>query len=191
MASLTNVANMALAMLGQERITRLDTDTSKPASLCNEFLSQVRDECLVLHPWSFAKRRASLPALATAPIFDWDYAYNTPAGCLRVLWLDADDPHEPFAVEDGMVLSNLSAPLGITYITRVTDAGAWSPLFVRLVAGELAAMLTIPLSADKQLVAMLEQRLVRFRAEARSVNAAEGTPRPAYAPAESLILARQ
>lgn len=188
--SLTNVANMAMALIGQERITRLDGDTSKQARLANEFLPQVRDACLVRHPWGFAIKRITLPALATAPVFGFAYAYERPSDCLRVLTLDADDPHQPFVIEGNTIATDQPAPLGIRYIRQVTDPGSWSPEFVDLVATELAERLCIPLSADKSQRAAIADKLERLRREARSTSAAEGTPLPAYLPADSLILAR-
>lgn len=188
--SLTNVANMAMALIGQERIVRLDADASKQARLANEMLPQVRDACLVRHPWNFAIRRASLPALAAAPTSGFSKQYQLPGDCLRVLTLVADNPHEPFQVEGTAILCDLPAPLGIRYIRQVADPGLWSPLFVDLVATELAARLCVPLSADQQNRAALTQQVAELERRARSADAAEGTPLPAYLPADSLILAR-
>jgi hypothetical protein len=187
--SLTNVANMAMALIGQERIARLD-DSSKPARLANEFLPQVRDACLVRHPWNFAIARTSLPALATAPAFGFSRAFERPADCLRVLTLNGANPHEPFQIEGSSILCSLEAPLGIRYIRQVADAGSWSPLFVDLVAAELARRLCIPLSADKSQHAQLMQMIEQLERRARSTDAAEGTPMPAILPADDLILAR-
>lgn len=190
MPSLTEVANMALAMVGDERIVSLATDESKAARLCNEFLAQVRDRCLVLHPWHFAKRQATLPALATAPRFGWTTAIQVPADCMRVLKLDSADPHEPWQRAGNAIWCNLAAPVGMLYVARITDAGAWAPLFVDLVATELAQRLVLPLSASKENRAGIKADLDRLRAEAKAVNASEGTPDPQYGPAELFIQAR-
>lgn len=190
MPSLVEVANLALALVGEERVTSLAADTSKAARLCDAFMTGVRDTCLVAHPWNFACQRAELPALVDTPIFGWEYAYQVPTDCLRVLRLDSSDPHEPWAREAGSILCNLAAPLGIRYIARVSDSGAWSPLFVELVAATLAARLAVPLSASQQTRAALAEERARILREARSVDAAEGTPDPAYAPADVFVEAR-
>lgn len=191
MPSLTEVANLALAMVGDERIVSLDTDTSKEAKLCLEFLPQVRNEALALHPWNFAKRRASLAASPEAPAFQWSAQYQVPANCLRVLAIQSDDPHEPWEREGDLILCNLAAPLRIQYVSRHEDTGAWSPLFVRLVAAMLAERLCIPLSASQGQRAQIAQELDDARRLARQIDAAEGTPNPQYAPADAFIWARQ
>ncbi len=190
MPSLVEVANLALALVGEERVTSLSADTSEAARLCDAFLPGVRDTCLAAHPWNFACRRAELAALADVPLFQWDYAYQVPADCLRVLRLDSTDPHEPWAREANSILCNLAAPLGIRYIARVSDSGAWAPLFVELVAATLATRLAVPLSASQQTRAALAEERARILREARGIDAAEGTPDPAYAPADVFVKAR-
>lgn len=190
MPSLVEIANLALAMVGDERVTSMETDTSKEARLCNEFIGQVRDECLVHHPWNFAKRRVGLPALTIAPAFEWTYQYQVPSDCLRVLSIDGDDPHEPWEREGNLVLCNLLAPLNIQYIMRHTDTGQWAPLFVRLAAATLAERLVIPLSASKEQAARINAELDNTRRLARQVDAAEGTPKPQYSPANVFVDAR-
>jgi len=190
MPSLTEVANLALAMVGDERITSLETDTSEAASLCNQQLGLVRDTCLVQHPWNFAARRASLPALATAPAFEYGYAYRIPADCLRVLTLFSIDPHQPWLREGDDILTDLPAPLRIRYIARVSDSGQWAPLFVDMVAATLAERLALPLSASQQNRAAIAQLQDRIRARARAIDAAEGTPHPATMPADVFVQSR-
>lgn len=190
MPSRTEVANLALAMVGDERVTSLEVDTSKPAKLCNELLPQVETECLVAHPWNFAIRRASLPALATAPPYEYDRQFQIPANCLRVLAVNSTDPHEPWLREGDAILTNLPAPLKIRYIARITDSGQWAPLFVSLVAATLAERLALPLAASQQSRAAIAQLIEDIRRRARNTDAAEGTPHPAYVPADVFVQAR-
>lgn len=190
MPSLTEIANLALAMVGEERVTRLDTDTSKPARLCNEMLPQVRARCLSEHPWNFAVRRASLPALASSPSWGYAYAYQVPADCIRVLEIDGADPHEPWSREGTAILTDLTAPLSIRYIADVTDPARWSPMFVDMVAATLAERLALPLSASQSSRAAIAQLLADIRGRARAIDAAEGTPHPATALADVLVWSR-
>ena len=190
MPSLTEVANLALAMVGEDRVTSLSADTSKAAQLCNLHLPQARDAALVLHPWNFASRRASLPALATTPSSEWEYQYQVPSGCLRVLRVVSDDPHEPWAREGDVILCNLTAPIDVRYIIRITDSGAWAPGFVDLVAIMLAERLAIALTASQAKREQLKSDRMDALRTARQSDAAEGTPDPAYAPANVLVEAR-
>lgn len=158
--------------------------------MCNALLPQARDAALVLHPWNFAQRRASLPALAAAPGSEWERQYQVPANCLRVLRVVSDNPHEPWAREGDAIMCNLPAPVAIRYIARVTDSGAWSPGFTDLVATMLAERLAVALTASQS----ARDGLVRLREHAlriaRQSDAAEGTPDPAYGPANVFVAAR-
>ena len=190
MPSLNEIANLALAMVGDERITSL-TESSKAAQLCNAFLPQVRDAALAVHPWNFAiKRSGALPALATAPSFDYVTAVQVPADCLRVLRPDSIDPHEPWTREADAVLCNLPAPVRLLYIARITDSGKWSPGFTDFAAAMLAERLAIPLSASQQARAAIAELREQALRRARQSDAAEGTPHPAYGPANVFVEAR-
>lgn len=190
MPSREEICNLALALIGDERITSLDTDTSKEAKLCLEFFAQARDECLAAHRWNFATARASLAASPTAPAFEWSAQYQVPADCLRVLGLYTEDPHQPWEREGDLILCNLAAPLRIQYIRRAEATGSWAPLFVRLMAATLAERLCLPLSASKEQRARIADELETARRQARQIDAAEGTPKPQYAPADAFIWAR-
>jgi hypothetical protein len=191
MPSLTEIANLALAMVGDERVTSL-TESSKAAQLCNAFLPQVRDAALVLHPWNFAIRRSPpLPALAVPPGFDYATALQVPADCLRVLRLDSIDPHEPWTREGDTVLCNLAAPVRLLYIGQVTDSGKWAPGFVDFAAAMLAERLALPLAASQQSRAAVAQLRDDALRRARQTDAAEGTPHPAYGPADVFVEARR
>jgi hypothetical protein len=37
------------------------------------------------YPWNFTKKRASLARLIATPEFGWDYAYQIPSDCLKIL----------------------------------------------------------------------------------------------------------
>lgn len=188
--TLTEIANQALAMVGQVRVSRLDTDTSEAAQLCRDLLPGVRRECLVRHPWNFALRRASLPALAQAPAFGYARAFQVPADCLRVWRIVGADPHQPWAREADQILCDLPAPLPIRYIADVGETGRWSPLFARMVAATLAERLAVPLTASQQAAERIAQALLQAQRDARAVDGAEGTPDPAYDSAGIFVQAR-
>jgi len=191
MPTLNEISNLALAMVGDERITSL-TESSKAAQLCNALLPQVRDAAMVVHPWNFAiKRSPPLPALAVPPGFDYATALQVPADCLRVLRLDSIDPHEPWTREGDAVLCNMAAPVRLLYIARIADSGKWSPGFTDFVAALLAERLAIPLSASEQQRAAIVELGERALRRARQSDAAEGTPHPAYGPADVFVLARR
>jgi len=161
MADETSIANLALAKLGISPIMAL-TDDSKQAQFANRFYSQTRDEVLSSHRWNFAMRRLTLNRLATAPDFEWDFAYQLPADCLRVVQLNGYEPNEQqgeFAIEADRLFTD-SEEANVRYIARVTDGSLYPPLFSQALATLLASRLAGPLTGSRELPSvMLEEYL--------------------------------
>ena len=175
--SLTEIANRALDAIGADNIAGID-DQTKPAALCNRLLGPLTQDLLRRHPWRFAMTRASLPALAGAPVWGFAYAYAVPSDCLRVHRIDTDDPNQPWGVEAGAIVTDAGAPLNILYIANITDVGRFDPLFTTALALALARDIAKPISNDTSLRAQLAQQFDAALRDARGANAAEGLAEP-------------
>lgn len=178
MASKTDICNLALIRLGSLPIVSID-DGSKRANALKAIWDQVRDQVLRDHPWNFAIRRATLARLTEAPAFGYAYAYQIPAGCLRVLGMVYDenniDPTLEYKVEVGLLLTDEETAL-IKYIHRETDVGLYDANCCSAIAARLAADLAYNLTAS---AAMKEQMLKEYERElaaAKAVDAQEDTP---------------
>ena len=79
-----SVCNEALLLLGDKTISSL-SDTSTEGKICNAMYDSCRQDLLRKHPWNFAIERVSLAALGAAPEFRYDYQYQAPSDCLRLL----------------------------------------------------------------------------------------------------------
>lgn len=53
----TEIANLAISLLGGKKLSDLDTDTTPQALACQKWFDPARDECLASHPWNFATKR--------------------------------------------------------------------------------------------------------------------------------------
>jgi hypothetical protein len=142
MASQTDVINRALIKLGAGRITSIDDDL-KQAQLAKSLWDTTRDVEQAAHPWTFAKARAELPALATAPAFGWARAFQLPSSFLRMIevgqfYVLYAGGAELFELEGQTILTDEGSPLAIRYIQRVTNVGLFPPLFVEALATRLA-----------------------------------------------------
>lgn len=158
MADPTSITNLALAKLGISPIMAL-TDDSKQAQFANRFYSQTRDEVLSSHRWNFAMRRETLNRLATGPVFEWEFAYQLPVDCLRVVQLNGYEPSEEqgmFAVEADQLLTDAEDAL-VRYIARVEDGSFYPPLFSQALATLLASRLAGPLTGSRELPTALIQ----------------------------------
>jgi len=138
MASKTSICNQALKRLGQPAITDIDEGTVRADSL-KAIFNDVRDFVLACHPWNFATKRAALALLSETPVWQWDYYYQLPTDCIRVVQLDEWEDESLWEVEaEGRLATNESTAY-ITYIARVDEAGKFSPGFVQALAARLAA----------------------------------------------------
>lgn len=178
MSSVTSICNAALAHLGQNQIMAV-TDESQTARFCNVYYEPTRDEILASHPWKFALKREVLSQLTTTPVSEWDYEFQLPADCIRVMSANACwwwGSEGVWVVEGGKLLTH-SSGASIKYIHRITDAVKFTPLFCEALAVKLASKLAMPLTGDKGLK---QEMMVEYRRvtgpEARRVDAFEGRP---------------
>jgi hypothetical protein len=149
MASRVEIANLALTKIGSgQKITSL-TDNSAAARAMNTVYDMTRKAELRARNWAFALKRAQLPASSVDPSWGFTKAYPLPADFLRLVQanefyltpalLDYNTADaSPFAIEQGQILCDYSAPLKIRYVYDVTDEGTFDALFVNAFAARLA-----------------------------------------------------
>jgi hypothetical protein len=166
----TSIANMALARIGAERISDLETDDSLSAIHCRVHYEQARDSMLRSHAWAFAAGRSELNEDATEPDFQWAHQYVLPADCLRVVGLY--DSYSSYSVEGRRLLTDESAA-NLIYIKGITDPTKFDQLFVDALVLELAKRIVMPLSQDKVLRREIADELREVLSRARVVNAQE------------------
>lgn len=149
MASKVEIANRALTKIGEARILSLSDDV-EAARTIGSLWDIVRDAELRIRKWKFSVLRTSLAALATTPSWGYDYEYQLPAACLRILQVNDIYPgvslsdyrsmdETEWRVEGRKILTNISAPLKIRYIARIEDTGQWDAAFTEAFACRLAA----------------------------------------------------
>lgn len=166
------ICNSALARVGSERITSLSDDNPR-ARMLNEQYDKVRKSILRAHPWNFAKRRVELAAITTEPEFGWDYYFQLPDDCLRVLVID--DEEAPWAVE-GRYLACDNSTVEILYISDVSDTQQFDPHFDEALAAQIAANISYFLTQSVTLRQDLMREAKELLATARSFNGQEGSP---------------
>lgn len=173
-SSLT-ICNSALSKLGASRISSL-AGTSKAALLCNEQYAKLRDEVLTAHPWNFASTRVELSQNATAPTWGYDYAYDLPSDCLRVLGLEEeDDTDVAWKVESRQLVTD-STTANILYIKQVADTTKFTPLFAEVLAYRIAMDLAYAITQNMNVQQMMAKLYDDALRKAKSFDAQEGTP---------------
>jgi len=169
-ASIVSVCNRALSKLGAARIVDLDQDTRQARALSACF-DQVRDLVLRSYRWSFALKRVVLSASAETPAFGFGFQYVLPSDFLQIDMVADRFPSAPrqvfvggetneYAIEGGMLLTDLEAPLSLRYIARIKDGAQWEANFADVLACKLAWELCEELtqSDSKRQLAMQEYK---------------------------------
>jgi len=184
--SVTDLCSSALQLLGVPGIANI-LDNSREARQCNLAYDGCRRAELRKHRWNFAIKRAQLSADVTAPSFDYQYAYQIPSDCLRVL-IPNDDPSNDWTLEGRKILSNFAGPLKLRYIADITDVSQWDPAFYDAVGVAMADIMCEAITNSNSKKATLGQVYKDTIHEARRNNAFE--QRSAEAPEDSYWLVR-
>jgi hypothetical protein len=151
-ASAIDICNLALTRLGHSTIQAFPpAEESEEARKCFLLYDRIRRTALRAHPWNFATTTVALGQLAEDEIlYDWTYAYQLPADCLRVLHVvDLSDPTSdkiPFEIRTGGVLVTNQAEARIRYIKDVSDPSLFDEQFVEAFSYRLAADLAMPIT---------------------------------------------
>lgn len=195
MSSDVEIANLALTKIGQEPIASF-LDNTKQARVVNRTYAILRDELQRKYCWSFAKRYALLPALATPPIFKYGFAYQMPTDCLRLYVASVGGPQSNAIGLPGVSLNDfiaddeqdyeivgttintwISAPLKIVYYAQVTDPNQFDAAFRATFACYLAFQWAEAITGSTQKKQAAGQEYTQSMKEARAVNAVELPPK--------------
>lgn len=154
MVSETSICNQALGFVGSKFITSLDED-SREANWMKANYPFIRDAVLEERMWTFATGRATS---TVADLDEWGefYKHPKPEGWIGIFRVYRDvstnrlEADRTWRMEGGNVLSKYET-IHIWGVRRVTDTGAFSPLFVQALVARLAADAAIPMSENRQL----------------------------------------
>jgi len=179
-ASEVSICNLALQKLGAKRITAL-TEDSNNARQCNACYETLRDKELRKHPWKFAITRATLTPLATAPLFDYDYAFPLPADCLRVLLPNRENLDWKLETQSGqrVILTNDGDSINIRYIYRATDPNQFDTCFVEALAAKIAWHTCEQITQSNEKKATAKEDYKTAIADAKKTDAFEDEPQDA------------
>ena len=165
------ICNLALAKIGAARISDITQDT-KSAILLNSIYELIRDQVLRAHPWNFATKRATISPNASTPDFEYDYTYDLPNDCLKVL--DTYPDNIEHVIEGRTILTN-EETLDLKYIYQNTDESLWDSCFANAFAARLAQELAYSMTQSSTLVEQMKADYKNSLAEARAMDGTEGT----------------
>ena len=179
MVTETDIANVALIMVGEAKINTL-TDNKKAARLAKSLYTVSRDEAFDMPvDWKFATARRQLAQLAVTPASGYDFQYTLPTDVRRVMAQveeDNDDIQFKWRREifgDVAVLLTNETTAFIKYIVLITDTSLYPAWFVRLIYLNMAVKLAQPLKQDDKKVQQFAQLLELAMIDAEQSNGME------------------
>lgn len=145
--TLLDVCNRALSRVGAVRIAAI-TETNASAKAVSACFPSAPDWVLRTWRWKFAIKRTDLLSPEDATGTGWTWRYALPSD---YLWMARDpsvEGNEAFSVEGRSVLSDADAPLGLRYVSQVTDAALWDPAFAEVLSWRIAMEIQPELGAS-------------------------------------------
>jgi len=182
MPSETDIANVALRLVGGTRITSF-TQATPNANAVNDVYSEIRDNMLEF-PWNFATQRVQLAQLTTAPSFGYDYAYALPSDWLYTISVHDNDggygtiDYREEQVASQKVISTDHSSVYLVYVKREIDPNLMPASFRMALASTLARNLAITLANSNVLEDQLASRAEKDLAKAKSIDAMSSFPEP-------------
>lgn len=203
MTTPVDITNRALQLLGTRTTVTSLNENSTEAIQANLVFNSVRDWCLGLNNWNFARRTATLalsksippPPLAgwtsADPSLPWLFQYVAPVDALIIRYVTnaalnpgatayAGEPQRFVvavdsiaAVDTHVVLTSQPAAICI-YTAQMADPTFWPWLFERFVVATLAQTLCLALTGDKELLQYLDSLTKEYMVIAIESNRREG-----------------
>lgn len=174
MTSKTDLANYALAHIGETGIQDIDDNLSQAARVCKGFIDQVIDSTLRSARWNCATARVGLSILSPSPV-SGKTAFELPSDLIRLMEVNGEEwgsPEQLLEIEGSTLLlcNNVAT---IRYIKRI-DVWQFDPSLAEAVTLHLASKIVVPLTSNLQAQAQLWQLYQRELATANRIDAQEG-----------------
>lgn len=194
MASQLDIANWAMMLIGEKRLSALSDDVGHAENISAGW-DMLRDSAIKRSAWHCHIERTSVAADSDAPSWGYDAQYTLAGDVVRVLQVGDVYPYPdmsdfrgadlaPWRIEGRKILTNYGTPLKVKWLVNSVDIGSWDISFCKLLAADIADYLQ-PRASEA-----IAQRIRGWRmdawAEALSTNAIED---PSEAMADDTFMA--
>jgi len=178
MASVVNICNSALNLIGASTISALTEDT-KNARLCNQRYEPVRNRVFRSHNWNCLVKRVELAQNSTAPVMEYSYAYALPSDCLRVLRIyngttNSIESDLEYKIEGKNVITNQTT-VYLVYTSLDTDPNNYDAYLREAISHQLGADLAYAITNNATLAKNLMARADERLREARFIDSTENS----------------
>jgi len=152
-----DLCSRALIKLGAQTIASFDEATAE-AKVCSQLYEPTLESLLAAYPWRFALEKAELARLTQAPTADYQYAYQLPGDCVRVLSAGNGEKSQGlrYKIVGNMLHTNAERVI-VSYISR-PDETVFPPFFCNALIAKLAAEMCLPLTESTTRTEYMYQR---------------------------------
>jgi hypothetical protein len=144
-----SICSDALLMLGAKGISSF-TEGTDESSVSDRLYPNIRDQALMMYPWSFAIQKTQLAQLVTTPVSEYAYEYQLPSdrlGSPRAVYDTAAQnvrPRTDYRIMGGKLLTNSEIVyIDYQYSVPETEMPIW---FVQLLKYLMSWHLAIPIT---------------------------------------------
>lgn len=177
------VCNLSLDLLRHNEVmTSIETPTTDIEALGARWYDATRRSNLTMFPWNFARHRVSIPRSATTPAFGYSDAYVLPNDFLAPIFFGEDPVNDyisDYTIEGGLLLVDNSgaSSLQICYVRDITDVTKFDPIFVMLLAADLAVVFGNAITGLNKSIKGMELLRDRWEVKARAKNGQANPPK--------------
>ena len=160
MGDLLQIANQALMKLGIQELMSL-TQEGPVAARCNAAVVDIVKEVLGEHPFSYATVWDTIPLIAEAPPFGYEFAYQLPKETVKLIGVraskDLKAPRINFKKVKGNVVYTDASPCYARLVVYLeADLADATPLFINACAMNLGAEIATPLAKSDKVPLMTQ-----------------------------------
>ena len=181
MADKHSIFNLAAIAMGEPPLQSVN-ESSEVGRTLNALWTGTVAYCIEAYSWNFLEVRCELSRSATSPAWGYQYFYELPGDCERILTitqtgLEDDKDFRDWREESGLIATDADT-LYLRYVSskKKEMPGAWSETFAQWVASELALRACPKINAKAADTIKLANK--RLRSEARRNDAANNAARP-------------
>lgn len=157
----TQICTLANSLLMQaSAINNIDTPVTPQEKAYSKWYKTANEYCLKHLMPNFALDRRVVSQLPNGPAFGFEYAYQKPSDCLKVLGIgNAEDKTNDYNVEGDQIQTDLLADDGleIRFVKNITDVTKYSPEYIILLAWKLAELTCMEITKDKEMLGYLRK----------------------------------
>lgn len=153
-------------MVGADEINSFSDNTFE-AKLASSVYTETKETLLQYYPWRFSLKQTDLGgALAASPEFKWDYQYQLPSDCLRLVQLQGESDYELY---NRQIYTNVK-PCKIVYQRNLNES-EFPSYFIRALNFHLAKIFAMSLQEDINKMQIFDRAADKETARARQLDA--------------------